>query len=980
MQSQFVLKISIMNQKRKPDQVGVHCWIAQIVILVVFYVMNHSLALASAQDGAGKSDFTPAEQLFVRRVGPLLREKCLGCHGGEPAKVKGGLDLSSLSTSKTGGDSGEPAIVPGKPEDSPILLAAMRTSDDFSAMPPKQSDRLTEEQIAWLRQWIRDGADWPDEHRSQAIRQTFEKQWSAEDGVTVKTSGGLNDDWNNRKYRPESLWAYQPVQMPDLTALPAGKSPIDFLISKANSSGFAPAPRAKRADLLLRVFQDLTGLPPDYAEVVAFENDPMPDGPALKKVVDQLLDSPHYGERMAQHWLDVVRFADSSGFANDYHRGNAWRYRDYVIRSFNSDKPFDQFIREQVAGDELDPDNPEMLVATGFLRSGPWELTGMEVAKVARQRFLDDVTNAVGETFLGHSLQCARCHDHKFDPIPTRDYYAIQAVFATTQLADRRAEFLPSENLSHFENERYLLMRQADNQQTLDKLDRLQLQRARDWFAREGIDPTLWNRTVEQIQSKEGSPNNHRGVYDRVRTQLLGRGVPESQFPPKHLGFEPRDFGMERVGRKGLERIVWQRAAYKPLALSVYNGVTPDVKSVNAPIAVPADPMKNGDLEKTAILTGGDPFSPSEEVRPGVLSVIDPDGQAQIPVSVSGRRTAFAHWLASDQNQLTARVLANRIWQWHFGRPIAANPNNFGSTGGRPSHPELLDYLAWRLVVSGWSVKAIHREIMASEAYSLAARHPKQEALRKADPDNRFYLVFEPRRLSAEELRDALLAASGELVRNTGGIPAQPMINSDVALQPRMVMGTFAEAWVPDAKPEQRNRRSVYSLKLRGLGDPMMETFDAPTPDFSCERRNESIVTPQVFHLINSQNSHDRAVMIALRATRESTTHRAAIINVFQYMLRRNPSPDELQTCLAIWDRFTSEANADNFAQKQPPESVLRIAVEENTGEKFQFTERLHAASDFIPDYTASQLDRRIYGLSRVCLAILNSSEFSHVY
>lgn len=969
-----------MNQNWNAAYDSPHVSTGLKLILAVGLALSHALLAAHAIEADTTTDFTQAEQLFVRRVGPLLREKCLGCHGGEPAKVKGGLDLSSLSTSITGGDSGEPALVPGRPDESPILLAALRSSDDFSAMPPKQADRLTEEQLKWLRQWIREGADWPDESRSQAIRQAFEKQWSAEDGVTVKTSGGLNDDWNNRKYRPESLWAYQPVQKPDLSALPAGQSPIDFLISKANSSGFAPAPRAKRADLLLRVFQDLTGLPPDYAEVVAFENDPMPDGPALKKVVDQLLNSPHYGERMAQHWLDVVRFADSSGFANDYHRGNAWRYRDYVIRSFNSDKPFDQFIREQVAGDELAPDQPEMLVATGFLRSGPWELTGMEVAKVARQRFLDDVTNAVGETFLGHSLQCARCHDHKFDPIPTRDYYAIQAVFATTQLADRRAEFLPSENLSHFENRKYLQMRRAENQKSLDELDRLQLQRARDWFLREGIDPTLWNRTVEQIQSKEGSPNNHRVVYDRVRTQLLGRGVPESQFPPKHLGFEPRDFGMERVGRKGLERVVWQRATYEPLALSVYNGVTPDVKSVNAPIAMPADPMKNGDLEKTAILTGGDPFSPAAEVRPGVLSVLNGQLTAEIPVTVSGRRTAFAQWLTSPKNPLTARVLANRIWQWHFGRPIAANPNNFGSTGGRPSHPALLDYLAWRLVESGWSVKAIHREIMASEAYALSARHPKQEELRRADPDNRFYLVFEPRRLSAEELRDALLAASGELVRTTGGIPAQPMINSDVALQPRMVMGTFAEAWVPDPKPEQRNRRSVYSLKLRGLGDPMMETFDAPTPDFSCERRNESIVTPQVFHLINSQNSHDRAVMIALRATRESTTNRAAIINVFQCMLRRMPSPDELQTCLAIWEKFTSEAKPDNFSQKRPPESVLRIAVEENTGEKFQFIERLHAASDFIPDYTASQLDRRVYGLSRVCLAILNSSEFSHVY
>ena len=374
-----------------------------------------------------------AEQLFVRRIAPLFHEKCLTCHGNDEAKIKGGLDMRTLASTLKGGDSEQSGLVAGKPEESPLYLAVTRKYDDWEAMPPKEADKLYAEQIAWIKDWIAGDAPWPDEARIKVIAKENESKWSAEDGIIVKTSGGLSPEWTNRKYKPEGLWAYQPVKKPTPPDRPG--NPVDAFIAAKMPAGLTVASAADRLALIRRATFDLIGLPPKPEEVEAFVKDARPDAEAFAAVIDRLLDSPHYGERMAQHWLDVTRYADSSGFSNDYERGNAWRYRDYVVRSFNADKRYDQFVREQIAGDEIGPDDPEHVIATGFLRMGPWELTGMEVEKIARQRFLDDVSNSVGETFLAHSLQCARCHDHKFDPVPTRDYYSIQAVFATTQLS-----------------------------------------------------------------------------------------------------------------------------------------------------------------------------------------------------------------------------------------------------------------------------------------------------------------------------------------------------------------------------------------------------------------------------------------------------------------------------------------------------------------------------------------------------------------
>lgn len=926
-----------------------------------------------------------AELLFVRRIAPLFQDKCLACHGNEESKIKGDFDMRSREAVLKGGESEKRGIVPGKPEESPLYLAVTRQhEDDWEPMPPKEADKLYAEQIEWIKQWIAGGAPWPDKAKFDAITKANAEKWSAEDGIVVKTTGALSDAWATRKYKPEGLWAYQPVKKPEANG-------IDELIAMHLPEGVKPAPAADARTLIRRATFDLTGLPPTPEDVEAFvQSSIKAPTTAIQTLINKLLDSPHYGERMAQHWLDVTRYADSSGFANDYERGNAWRYRDYVIRAFNSDKPYDQFIKEQIAGDEIDANDPEKLVATGFLRMGPWELTGMEVAKIARQRFLDDVTNGVGETFLAHSLQCARCHDHKFDPVPTHDYYSIQAVFGTTQLCERAAPFLKQENTQGFEEKKYLEMRWNEHMAMLKQLDAAMLKNAETWFAEKKIDRTAWDTAVINARKfVEGGGKGGKkgrsftGVFETARNAMEKQGVAEDQYPPKLVGFTPEQFGNERVARKGLERLKWEVDRYEPYALSVYSGRTVEMKAVLAPLRMAPDRMTNGELEETCILPGGDPFGKGPKVSPGVLSVLaafNKTTSIEFPPEIEGRRTTFANWVADRHNPLTTRAIVNRIWMWHFGQPIAGNPNNFGSTGKKPTHPELLDWLAVTFVEKGWSFKELHRVIMMSEAYLRSSQFSVQCSPLQREELEKFYAVFKPRRLTSEELRDSMLSASGELNPMLGGIPNRPEINLEAALQPRMVMGTFAAAWTPNPLPAQRNRRSIYALKLRGLVDPIQEVFNAPAPDFSCERRDASTVTPQVFSLFNSKASAVRALALATRVTKETSDDAKALQRCFALIYGRDPSAEESSACLAHWKAMTAEQSKLTFKADRPPLEVRRDAVEENTGEKFSFQEKLHANADFVPDLQPGDVDARTRALADVCLALLNSNEFAYVY
>ena len=900
---------------------------------------------------------TAGERLFAGAVLPVLKAKCLACHGDDPKKLKGGLDLTSAKAALAGGDSEKPAVVPGKPDASPLVVAVTRKDPDL-VMPPKENDKLSDAEVAAFRRWVELGAPWPTGDRLLAAEAAAK---SAAGGVRVNTSGGLSPDWTNRTYKPEDLWAYQPVRRP---AVPADRNPIDALVgAKLAAIGLEPAPPADRRTLIGRTTFDLTGLPPTPADIDAFVNDTGPEEEAFTKVVDRLLASPHYGEQMARHWLDVVRYADSSGFANDYERGNAWRYRDYVVRSFNADKPYDRFVTEQLAGDEIDPPNPELLVAVGFLRAGAWELTGMEVAKVARQRFLDDVTDAVGQVFLGHMPQCARCHDHKFDPVPTRDYYRLQACFATTQPTERAVAFLPSENAKGFDERKYLELRKARYEAELKALDAKQEAAARKWCADRGLDYVPRQRGLRQ-------------------------GIAESKLPPARIGLDTRDLGMERIARKGLERLKWEFDRYEPFALSVYAGRTPELRAVLTPFRVPADTAA-GELEATAILAGGDPFSPTAKVPPGVLSAVS---DAAIPADPAGRRKALAAWIASPTNPLTARVMANRVWQWHFGRALAGSPNNFGATGKKPTHPELLDWLASELMepslkphrrdggaLPAWSVKHLHRLVMLSETYRRSSRHPDPQAVAAKDPAGTSYAAFPPRRLAAEEIRDAMLAASGELNPELGGIPVRPEISPEVALQPRQVMGTFAPAWVPSPRPEQRHRRTLYALKLRGLRDPFLDVFNQPAPETPCEARDTSTVTPQVFALFNGTATRDRALAFAARVLNETETMDEAIARAFRLALGRLPTDAEAAACLKHGSAMTERHRGLTIEKPRRPREVVREAVEENTGERFTFTEVLDAAADFVPDLHPADASPDARGLMEVCLVLFNANEFVYL-
>ncbi|HBB73161.1 MAG TPA: hypothetical protein DC048_01805 [Planctomycetaceae bacterium] len=907
-------------------------------------------AALAAEAAAADLDF------FESRVRPLFVAHCAECHSRTGGTVEGGLSFDTRGDFLAAAD----VAAAGRPDDS-LLIHAVRYDGDLQ-MPP--DGKLPAAAIATLEEWVRRGLPWPDD------------------------GGPARAEAFDIARRTAEHWCWQPPRAsppPAVTRAEWCRDDIDrFVLARLESAGLTPADEAPRATLVRRAAAALTGLPPDPALVAGALADTGPDW--FDRVVDALLASPHFGERFARHWLDVTRYAETRGHEFDYPIPNAWRYRDWVVRAFNDDMPYDRFVRDQIAGDEIDPGDPDRVVATGFLRMGPWELTGMEVERIARQRFLDDVVNAVGETFLAHSLQCARCHDHKFDPVPTRDYYRVQAVFATTQLAERSAPFLPTENTAGFTERTYLERARAEHVATLERLDAVLLENAARWFAEENRDPAAWNAAVVEARRQEAArgPDAVRrrpypDVFANTRRLLLDRGVPEREFPPKLVGFTPEQFGLERVARKGLERLAFEFDRYEPYALSVYAGRTRTYKTVFTPLRVPEDRLTAGDLEATTILVGGDPFTAGEPVTPGVLSVLGTIQSTPIPDTIEGRRRAFAEWVASADNPLTTRAIVNRVWMWHFGEPLAGNPNNFGGTGRRPTHPELLDWLAATFVEQGWSFKALHRTIMSTEAYRRSSTHPHPERVRELDPLGASDAVFRPRRLGAEEIRDAMLAATGELNPAVGGIPNRPEMHVEAALQPRQVMGTFASAWVPNPLPEQRHRRSLYALVLRGLGDPMMETFNAPAPDFSCERREATTVTPQVFALFNGRATHARALALAARALGEAAGDEEAIRRCFLLALGRDATPAEVGACLAHWREMTVVHARGVPPRATPPRDVLREAVEENTGETFSFRETLHAHADFVPDLEPADCDARTRGLADVCVVLFNTSEFTHV-
>ena len=649
-------------------------------------------------------------------------------------------------------------------------------------------------------------------------------------------------------------WAYKPVSAPVVPAPKAGQSmrnPVDaFLLARLESRGRTFAPAADRRTLIRRLTFDLTGLPPTPEAVEAFLKDESPT--AYDRLVDRLLASPQYGERQALFWLDLVRFAESDGFKADDPRPNAWRYRDYVIRAFNIDLPYDRFVKEQLAGDELAPDDPNALTATGFLRHFPDEYNAVNLEQ-RRQEILNDITDTTASAFLGITLGCAKCHDHKTDPLTQSDYYRFQAFFAGYWPVE--VPLLPSA-----ERQAYEAKRAAWEEKTA---------------------PIRAELAVIEGPYRQRDAKKQRGRFPDEYARLLD--VPLAERTP-----------LERQIAAMVEKQVDTRSAdisrsIKPAEKERWQSLT--AKLVEATKERPADPpraMAMTDLGPTCpptrLLRRGDWRKPGEELAPGFLSAVD-DRDAEVtpsPAGTSGRRTALANWIASSKNPLTARVMVNRIWQQHFGKGLVGTPGDLGVTGDRPTHPELLDWLATEFVRDGWSVKKLHRRIVTSEAYRQSAQG--DDFRTNPDPDAALLGHFPRRRLDGEAIRDAMLAAAGLLNLKTGGPSVFPELPAEIK----------ATAWKVSADPAERNRRSVYVSVRRNLRYPLFSLFDSPDRIETCSRRFVTTTAPQALTLLNDSIVLRFAKSFAARVVKEAGTDPdKAIDRAFALALSRPPITEE---------------------------------------------------------------------------------------
>ncbi|EMI57792.1 DUF1553 domain-containing protein [Rhodopirellula sallentina] len=985
--------------------------IGRVLLIAVAFVIgvaeeSRAEAPAAELQNTGSQVIDVAHEghwLFTLEVLPVFAEKCFGCHGADAEKRRGEFDMRTLDGLLRGGETEEPAIVPGDPDNS-VLVHSIEWQ--YNEMPPKESDRLSASQVDAIRKWIRLGAVWPDDETQAAILRDEASREVTEDGVLVRTSGGTSQQWTMRRYDVTDLWAIEPIRSATEVH---GFAAIDRFISRRlDDAGIAPAPRATPLELIRRATFDLTGLPPTPDEIEDFllarETDPET---AWETLIDRLLSSPRYGERAAQHWFDVTRYADTGGMANDYERSNMWRYRDYVVRAFNDDKPYDRFVLEQIAGDELadesvrrrlrrefgdelsadeieqrvhrirlegayTPEEAEAIVATGYLRMGHWDNAMIEKDE-ARQIFLDDIVNNVGQTFLSTTLRCVKCHDHKFDPIPTRDYYRMYAAFSATQMAERPVPFLPEENRSGFdESKRHVERMLGFAKSKMDALLAKQEAAAKEWFEERGL----------PYQDEDAR-----------------RNLPDEDKPPRHVGLNHVEQGRLKVRKQ--DEWIWRRRLerYEPMAQSVFNASDKEAAIGARKLRMP----KTLDLSKRTksyILTGGALTAPADAVGPGVLSMtgvgagaMDPEGdEYRLTDQINGRRLGLAKWIANAENPLAVRSIVNRIWQSHFGTGIAANANNFGGKGAKPTHPELLDFLADEFLRGGWKVKRLHRMIMMSEAYQRSSYHPNHAAVVDQDPSNRLLASFPIRRLTSEEMRDAMLAMTGELNPQIGGLPAFPEINMEVALQPRMIQFSLAPAYQPSRRPEQRNRRTLYAYRVRGQADPMLELFNQPNPNESCERRDDAAVSPQALTLLNSDMMTDRSIAMAIRLQEMSTLKSGDsgemasdastanhVVDAFRTILGRTPTPDELSRLreyVADMREYHEEIHPEATVY---PTEITRSLVEEFTGKPFEYTEILPVFEDYVADAKPSDVGPETRALADLCLLLFNTNEFLYI-
>jgi hypothetical protein len=651
----------------------------------------------------------------------------------------------------------------------------------------------------------------------------------------------------------EGHWAWRKPARPVVPAVQGRAWPrntIDrFILARLEAAGVTPAPQASRPTLIRRATFDLIGLPPTPEEIDAFVNDPAPD--AYEKLIDRLLASPHYGERWGRHWLDVARFAESNGYEFDEVRPDAWRYRDYVIGAFNDDRPYDRFVLEQLAGDELFPDDAAALVATGFNLLGP-DMTDSADQPQRRQNTLNDMTDTAGLAFLGLTLACARCHDHKFEPLPQADYYRFQAFF--TPAAFRRD--LPIAGKAR---------REAHD-------------RARQDYA------ALVKPTQDALAALEGP--YRRRLYDAQFAKLADEARAAHQAPPDRRTAKQKEL-VEQTARLLVVSPPAVIAALSPAdrmrhdelvaALAKFDGRKP----APLPVAMGLQDAA-GPAPKTFVLERGELSRHGDEVQAGFPAVLDPKGE---PKAGAGRRAALARWVASGDNPLTARVVVNRLWQHHFGRGIVPTPNDFGVRGERPTHPELLDWLATEFVASGWSLKPMHRLMLLSATYRQSTT--VTPAARRGDPDNHLFSRRNRVRLEGEVIRDSLLSVSGRLNGAMGGPGVFPPVPAE-ALQ-----GT--QAWKASPDPRDHVRRSVYVFARRNLRYPFLEAFDLPDSSLSCPKRERSTTATQALTLLNAADVSEAAKALAARVTTEARAEEDRVALAYRLALGRRPTAEEMR-------------------------------------------------------------------------------------
>jgi len=661
----------------------------------------------------------------------------------------------------------------------------------------------------------------------------------------------------------KKYWAFQPLKVaePPKTA----PNPVDgFVLSKLEAKKLALNPEADRVTLLRRVSFDLVGLPPTPEEVDAFVNDKSPN--AYEKVVDRLLASPHYGERWARHWLDLARFAESEGFKSDETRPNAWRYREYVIKSFNENKPYDRFVKEQIAGDELWPNDPWARVATAFNRHYPDESNARNLMQ-RRQEILDDVTDTVGATFMAMTYGCARCHDHKFDPILHTDYYRLQAFFANTTADDAIPMISPTEM------QQWKQRREVWENQTKPVRDKIAALLAPE---KASILKDFVDKYPSEIQSILVKPAAERTPYEAM---MYAKAKP-------YLNIDDDAAAKQLKGDKKKEYTALL-AELKQFA-SIDPGEAP-VGTGMRDIGASAPP--------THRLNVGVYDAKAEEVQPGFLSIIDPNTPSIIPpagLNTTGRRTALANWLTSPSNPLTARVMVNRIWHYHFGQGIAPSPSDFGMMGGRPSHPELLDWLASDFINSGWDIKRMHKQIVMSATFRQSSAF--NEAAAKEDSRNRLLWRFPRERLEGEVIRDAALSVAGVLNEAIGGPSIYPELPAGAG-KPR-------GGWKTNESAADRNRRSIYIFVRRNARYPMMEAFDMPDTHESCGRRNQTITAPQAMALLNGKVSLEWAQAFAGRVLKQAGPDVNAEVDLaYRLAFGRQPDGFEKDTVLTFFNK-----------------------------------------------------------------------------